>query len=150
MLKGKICSITRFLTERTEGGRVMDPNESAGKPQGKSVMEVLLSKHPDQQIPDEEAFIQCEELPIFLDVEITASHIERVAHKLSGGAGPSGFTSSQLQDLLLKYGNHSAGEWFSGLGLHIRCGGYGRNEYRLNLNSVNDKSPKRPRQRRHP
>ena len=36
------------------------------------------------------------------------TYIERVAHKLSGGAGPSGFTSSQLQDLLLKYGNHSA------------------------------------------
>ena len=107
-LEGKIRSATRFLTERTEGGGVMDPNESAGKPQGKSVMEVLLSKHPDQQIPDEAAFIQCEELPIFLDVEITATYIERVAHKLSGGAGPSGFTSSQLQDLLLKYGNHSA------------------------------------------
>ena len=27
---------------------------------------------------------------------------------MSGGAGPSGFTSSQLQDLVLKYGNHSA------------------------------------------
>ena len=77
MLEGKIRSATRFLTERTEGGGVMDPNESAGKPQGKSVMEVLLSKHPDQQIPDEEAFIQCKELPIFLDVEITASHIYR-------------------------------------------------------------------------
>ena len=44
MPEGKIRLATRFLTERTEGGGVMNPNESAGKPQGKSVMEVLLSK----------------------------------------------------------------------------------------------------------
>ena len=44
----------------------------------------------------------------FLDTEVTASHVERVAHKLSAGTGPSGFQSAQLQELLLKYGNHSA------------------------------------------
>ena len=86
----------------------MDPNDAAGKPEGKTVMDVLLSKHPDQEVPDKEAFIECEELPVFLDVDVTASHVERVAHKLSGGAGPSGFNSGQLQDLLLKHGNHSA------------------------------------------
>ena len=41
-------------------------------------------------------------------VDITSSHIQRVANKLSGGAGPSGLQSTQLQELLLKFGNHSA------------------------------------------
>ena len=70
-------------------------------------MEVLLSKHPEQANPDEEAFIECEELPEFLHVEMTSSHIQRVAQKLAGGAGPSGLTSSTLQDMLLKFDNHS-------------------------------------------
>ena len=108
MLKGKIRAATHFLTERDESGSIMSPDEDAGKPKGKTVMEVLLSKHPNQHNPNEEAFIQSDDLPEFLDTEVTASHVERVAHKLSGGAGPSGFQSSQLQDLLLKYGNHSA------------------------------------------
>ena len=86
----------------------MSPDADTRMPQGKTVMEVLLSKHPDQITPDEEAFVECEELPIFLDVEITSSHVEHIAHRLSGGAGPSGLSSSSLQDMLLKFGNHSA------------------------------------------
>ena len=74
MLENKIREATRFLTERQESGGIMSPDDDAGKPQGKTVMEVLLSKHPDQINPDEEAFVECEELPIFLDVEITSSH----------------------------------------------------------------------------
>jgi len=34
--------------------------------------------------------------------------VQRVANKLTGDAGPSGLTSSTLQDMLLKFGNHSA------------------------------------------
>ena len=30
----------------------------AGKPEGKTVMKVLLSKHPNQFNPDEEAFVE--------------------------------------------------------------------------------------------
>ena len=73
-----------------------------------TVMEVLVSKHPEQMSPDEEAFVECNNLPDFLDVEVTSSHIERVAHRLSGGAGPSGLTSTTLQNMILKHGNHSA------------------------------------------
>ena len=65
MLEGKIRAATCFLTERTESGGAMDPSDASGKPQGKTVMNVLLSKHPDQQVPDKEAFIECEELPVF-------------------------------------------------------------------------------------
>ena len=63
MLEGKICEATRFLTEREESGGIMSPGDDAGKPKGKTVIEVLLSKHPEQANPDEEAFIECEEFP---------------------------------------------------------------------------------------
>ena len=69
----------------------MDPNDAAGKTQGNTVKKILTKRF---------LFKKCKELPVFLDVDITASHVERVAHKLSGGAEPSGFNSGQLQDLL--------------------------------------------------
>ena len=45
--------------------------------------------------------------PVLVDVIITESHIRKVAHKLSGSAGPSGVDSTHWQAFLLKYGNHS-------------------------------------------
>ena len=108
MLEGKIREATRFLTERETTGGVLSPDDDAGKPKGKTVMEVLQSKHPEQATPCEEAFVECPNLPDLFFVEITSSHIQRVANKLSGGAGPSGLQSTQLQELLLKFGNHSA------------------------------------------
>ena len=76
MLEGKIREATRFITEREESGGIMSPGDDAGKPKGRTVMEVLLSKHPEQANPDEEAFIECEELPEFLYVEVTSSHAQ--------------------------------------------------------------------------
>ena len=52
-----------------------DPNDAAGKPKGKTVMDILISKHPDQEDPDKKAFIECKELLVFLDVNVTASHV---------------------------------------------------------------------------
>jgi len=103
MLEGKIREATRFITEREESGGIMSPGDDAGKPKDRTVMEVLLSKQPEQANPDEEAFIECEELPEFLYVEVTSSHVQRVAKKLTGGAGPSGLASGTLQDMLLKF-----------------------------------------------
>ena len=45
MLENKIPEATQFLTERQESGGIMSPDDDTGKPQGKTVMEVLLSKH---------------------------------------------------------------------------------------------------------
>ena len=85
----------------------MDPNEDAVKPAGMTVLQVLIDKHPEQRTPNEEDFMACESLPTFVEVDITAAHVEQAARKLSGSAGISGFDSFQLQRVLLRFGNHS-------------------------------------------
>ena len=59
----------------------MMPNEDAIKPAGKTVLEVLKMKHPNQANPNPDAFIQCENLPALIDVTVTESHIQKTAHK---------------------------------------------------------------------
>ena len=51
LLNGKIREAVRFITERQESGGVMMPHEDALKPAGKTVLEVLELKHPDQTEP---------------------------------------------------------------------------------------------------
>ena len=81
MLEGKVHAATCFITERDESGVLCHQMKMS---KGKTVMEVLLSNHPDQGNPNEEAFMHCNDLPEFLDNDVTASHVENVAHKLSG------------------------------------------------------------------
>ena len=107
LLNGKIREATRFITETQESGGVMMPHEEAIKPAGKTVLEVLEMKHPDQAEPHSDAFVACDELPVLIDVIVTESHVCKTAHKLSGSAGPSGADSTHWQNWLLKYGNHS-------------------------------------------
>ena len=75
---------------------------------GKSVYDVLQAKHPTQRSPDPSAFLECESLPPLEHVDITASHIEKVARRLFGSAGPSGTGSEHLRSFLLRYGSASA------------------------------------------
>ena len=79
----------------------MMPHEDALKPAGKTVLEVLELKHPDQTEPHAHAFVECDELPILLEVTVTEEHIHKTAHKLSGSAGPSGADSMLWQSILL-------------------------------------------------
>ena len=55
---GKIREATRFITQRMESGGVMMPTEDAIKPAGKTVLEVLKMKHPNQVDPHPDAFIE--------------------------------------------------------------------------------------------
>jgi hypothetical protein len=105
VLQGKIREAVRFVTDRSETGGVLQPDDNAGK--GKTVREVLESKHPEQKIPNSDAFVPCEDLPFLVDVDITAEHVKKIAGFLSGSAGVSGLDGAQWQDLLLKHSGAS-------------------------------------------
>ena len=106
ILQGRLREAVRFITDR-QGGGVMDPHDDAIKPPGKTVLQVLIEKHPEQRIPDEEDFMTCESLPPLVEVEITNAHVEKAARKMYGSAGISGFDAYQLQGVLLRHGKHS-------------------------------------------
>ena len=67
----------------------------------------MKSKHPAQAEANPEAFLECDELPSLLDVDITASHVEKIAKVLSGSAGISSLDSQQWHSMLLKFGKVS-------------------------------------------
>ena len=88
-------------------GHVLSPTELDSK-SGKTVFEVLKEKHPMPGTVDPITFIGCNTLPPLIDVDVTPSHVEKVAHCIRGGAGPGGTDSLQWQHFLLRYGTHSA------------------------------------------
>ena len=57
--------------------------------------------------PGLESLEDFEETPEFVDLSITAEHVEKVASHLSDGAGLSGFNSAALKSLLLAHGQAS-------------------------------------------
>jgi hypothetical protein len=109
MLQGKLREAVRWVTERDRGS-VLDPNDfiESGST-SKTVLQVLQEKHPAPQEPNEVIAlgIGSESIPLLVDVDITASHVERASRRIHGGAGPGGCDSSQWQDFLLRYGAHS-------------------------------------------
>ena len=110
MMEGRVRSAVRLLTDRLGGG-VLDPGanvEGAGSPPQRTVLDVLQEKHPPQKEADPRAFAQCDDLPLLEDVDITSSHVEQVARRLFGSAGPSGTDSDQWRSFLLRYGNSSS------------------------------------------
>ena len=110
MLQGKVREATRFMTNRVEGGCVLNPNQQAEDKTGllnKSVFEVFKEKHPEPQDNDENAFMSVDELPTLVDVDVTAAHVEKIAARLSGSGGPTGIDSSQWKSWLLRYGDCS-------------------------------------------
>ncbi|CEM01003.1 unnamed protein product [Vitrella brassicaformis CCMP3155] len=105
--KGKVKQGVRLLTERGGGG-ALDPNGLAeADPAGRTVREVLESKHSAQSDPDPSSFLD-RPLPPLTQVEITTNHIDRAARATKGGAGPLGGGSSVWHLLPLKFGAASA------------------------------------------
>ena len=64
-------------------------------------------KDHDHVIPLKSALIPCSELPMFEDVEITGSHIIRLALSIQGAAGPGCCEATHWQDSLHRFGGHS-------------------------------------------
>ena len=79
VMQGKLRSACRFITERDGGVRVMSPEEDAGD--GKTVLEGLLEKHPEQAEANKDAFENCNDLPFLVDVDITGVHISKSSKK---------------------------------------------------------------------
>jgi len=69
-----------------------------------------LDVHPDQQPVSPEIFPSPDDpIPDLVGTEITAQqHVEEVAHRLHGTAGPSGVSATEFSRWLLNYGNASA------------------------------------------
>ena len=75
-MQGKIREALRFLTNRSESGGLLQPDDDSGK--GKTVQEVLESKHPPQSEAVPEAFIVADLLTL-IDVDDTEFHIVKTA-----------------------------------------------------------------------
>ena len=88
MLLGNPRSAVRYLTDR-EGGGVLEPHIPSGKGD-QTVEEALKSKHPATRKPGEDAFQLYENLPELLNLDLNDKTVEKVARRLSGGAGLGG------------------------------------------------------------
>ena len=94
------------MTERSSSGRgVLDPTLVVQD--DKTVFDLLKEKHPPPSLLNERACLPCDDLPPLIDVDVTGSHVERVARMIRGGAGPGGSSAIQWQGFLLRYGAHS-------------------------------------------
>ena len=72
----------------------------------------LLNMQEETTIPIDDAIPSCEQLPYLEDSEIIAAHVQFVASRLQGGAGPGGCQSAHCQsahwkDAVLRYGSSS-------------------------------------------
>ena len=95
VLKGKIRAAVRFATLRGEGGvlKATDIDEKTGK----SVLEVLQSKHPAAVEPPVEELEDYDVYTDMLEPDITSDTVLEVAAKLSGAGGPGGVDAIELQ-----------------------------------------------------
>jgi hypothetical protein len=57
---------------------------------GDAVLDVLKSKHPEMSAPDVSLMEEHDALPDFVELEVTAGTVKKVARRLSGSAGPGG------------------------------------------------------------
>lgn len=108
MVRGKVREAMSSLDEDGESS-VLDPQSLTGE-NGRTVLDELKSKHPSPSIPAPHLLRIPDDLqgvPSLLPVQITADVVEKVAHKLHGGGGPSGVKADQWTDFLLRYGRSS-------------------------------------------
>ena len=75
MLKGQVRAATRWITDCVPGS-VLSPSD-IDNGSGKNVFEVLKDKHPEPGVNDDKAYIERDELPLLIDVEVTSGHIEK-------------------------------------------------------------------------
>ena len=103
MLRGKLQTAVRCITEREKGG-VLQPEGQCTK-MGDCVLEVLHAKHPDARPPSAACLDAYPgKPPEMVPVDITDDMVSAVAGRLSGGEGPGGADLISLQHWLLQFG----------------------------------------------
>ena len=55
-----------------------------------TIMEALHLKHLNPQNPPKTSLVECDEVPLLENFEISSNHIFHVAGKIQGSAGPGG------------------------------------------------------------
>ena len=93
MFQGNIRAATELLSQQGKGG-VLGVNDVVDKHSGKTVLDVLRSKHPPAQPINIEALVEVNNVPpevhpVIYD-QITASSSRSAALRTQGSAGPSG------------------------------------------------------------
>jgi hypothetical protein len=110
LLQGKVSEAVRLLSDQGQKGGVLKAlDEIEIKGQKKTVQAELEGKHPAGKLPHREALLDRpinpetgeEELPAMVNVQVTPAHVEKIARKLKGGAGPGGTDAAIWQHLLL-------------------------------------------------
>eukprot|EP00923_Selenidium_pygospionis_P017783 GHVN01031246.1.p1 GENE.GHVN01031246.1~~GHVN01031246.1.p1 ORF type:complete len:172 (-),score=22.47 GHVN01031246.1:92-607(-) len=105
MRKGKTKEASRLICIGLEAG-VHRPENTYRDEDGVThrVLDVLKEKHPEPapfEVPEEE-------VPDQPECVITSDHVAAAGRKCQGAAGPGGTDAYQMQQLLFKYGAHSA------------------------------------------
>jgi hypothetical protein len=110
LLQGKSAKAIRLLSDQGKSGHVLKaPEEIEIKGRKTTVQAVLEEKHPAGKMPHKDAMLPrpvcvdtgAPELPVTVNVQVTTGHVEKIARKLSGGAGPGGTDAAIWQHLLL-------------------------------------------------
>lgn len=108
ILRGKIREALNWLLTK-DSSKILKTNDEIDDT-GKTVGDALKDKHPSPKMPNPDLFTLPEDLPDMpplLEVDITCNHVEQVARKLHGGGGPTGTTSENWKDFLLRFGEAS-------------------------------------------
>ena len=106
MWRGEVRAAARWINGKMSGG-VLHPNDRVDGSSDRRVIDVLQEKHPDSGTLNDDVMMNGE-FPCLVDVDITGSHIERLARSLHGGGGPGGTNSGHWRSFLLCYGTQSA------------------------------------------
>ena len=110
VIEGKLRQAMRWVSNR-DGRGVLHPDDVDSK-SGKTVVEVLESKHPACMISKlgEEGWASFEKYDERLNsvlVDCDQEIVQRVADRMKGGAGPTSVDAQAMSHMLLKFGNNS-------------------------------------------
>eukprot|EP00957_Ditylum_brightwellii_P209598 15362411-Ditylum_brightwellii.AAC.1 len=96
LFQGKLPQAVWWLTGQEEGGLLL-PTDRCTK-SGKLVLEVLGSKHPEPVEPHVETLRQFQHVLAFMNVNVTATMVEKATRNLLGTAGPDGIDAVMMAD----------------------------------------------------